>query len=151
MICLKRLFFGSLLLFVVLCFPVLAQDQLTQMSSAINEKLLSLKQQMLTMQNDLISTQASLQQANSDLAISQEEREQQLEMSTRLSSSLQTINEKLSDALKSLDDYKLKLHQRTATVIKLGAVLALLVLLKIVGYILYAKGIKLPRWLDILL
>jgi hypothetical protein len=33
----------------------------------------------------------------------------------------------------------------------LGAILAVRVVTMILGYILYAKGIRLPRWLDILL
>jgi hypothetical protein len=33
----------------------------------------------------------------------------------------------------------------------LGVILLLRLISMVVGYILYAKGIKLPRWLDILL
>jgi hypothetical protein len=36
-------------------------------------------------------------------------------------------------------------------VIVLGVILLIRVVSMIVGYVLYAKGVKLPRWLDILL
>jgi hypothetical protein len=150
--CLDKL---SLLFVLLLCsavvLPVSANDQLTQMSSTISDKLQNLKQELLTIQSDLISTQVSLQQANSDLALSQQEREQQVAASMKLYDSLTTINEKLNDAYKSIDRYKVEIQQLHKIMwIAFGTAL-LIIALKVAGFILYAKHIPVPRWLDILI
>jgi peptidoglycan hydrolase CwlO-like protein len=139
------------LLSVVLCKDVVAQDKLTQLSLNINEKLVNLKQEMLSLQDDLISTQVLLQRANSDLALSQTEREEQEAQLTKLYNSLESINEKLSDAYKTIDNYKNRLDIVQFWLMVGAIIIAIRIVSMIIGYILYFKGIRLPRWVDILL
>ena len=51
----------------------------------------------------------------------------------------------------SIESLQSQLRARTKVVVVLGVIFGVMIALKIVGYILYAKGVKTPRWLDILL
>jgi hypothetical protein len=53
-----------------------------------------------------------------------------------------------------LTDYrnlKAKVEQRNRQFLVIGIIGGLIILAKIAAFILYAKGLKTPRWLDILL
>lgn len=86
-----------------------------------------------------------------DLKISQEELQTWKEQSTRLSDSLTSINEQLNASYETITRYEQKLRARTKVLVLLTLIVAVRLLLMLAGYALYFKGIRLPRWLDILL
>ena len=129
----------------------LRQQSLTQLSSTINEKLLNLKEETQNLQRDLTATTASLAQASEDLRISETERLAWEAKSTTLSSSLASINQKFSDSLQSITVYKTKVEERNRQLLVIGIIGVVLMVAKIVAFIVYAKHVPIPRWLDILL
>ena len=135
----------SLLLFV-LCFPLVSQDQdqLTNLSSTIKEKLIDLKVQSANMTLLCETLQKDLEQ-------SQIEASQWKEQSTMLSDSLTSINEQLMDSYETITKYEQQLKLNRKINISLTVILLIMIAAKILGYILYANGILVPRWLDILL
>ena len=155
----KKHGFIFLVLFVF-CFFFLGQESspvdpweqsLTNLSSIINAKLLNLQSEINSLQIELTSTTASLDQASKDLRISESERELWETRSLTLSSSLDSINQKYSDLLTSINVYKAKLEDQNKLLLGIGIAGAVIILLKIIAFILYARGIKTPRWLDIIL
>ena len=135
--------------FMLCCSYFYAQDvsleeQLTTQSSTIKEKLIDLKVQSSNMT-------LLLEQLQKNLEDSKIEAKEWKETSTTLSNSLTTINEELQDSYKTITklETKLKLYLK----ILLGMIIALVIMLvcKVIAFILYAKGLPLPRWLDILL
>ena len=144
----------------VFCFLLLAQDSspvdpreqsLNNLSSIINDKLSNLKNEINNLQNELISTTASLEQASRDLRISESERQIWETRSTTLSTSLDSISRKYSDLLTTISVYKAKIDELNKILLYVGIAGAVIILLKIIAFIIYARGIKTPRWLDILL
>lgn len=139
----------SILLFVFcVSFSVAAQqqeyNQLQTVSLSIQNKLQELKQEYNSIQTQLI-------EASSNLKISKEQQallEQQL---TSSSASLEAINQELNSSLAAIERYKQKTKNLLTISIVLLLVLVIRFCLMTLGFILYAKGIKLPRWLDILL
>ncbi len=129
----------------------LGEQSLTQLSSNINEKLRGLKSKIDNLRNDLTATTASLAQASEDLKISESERRRWAETSTRLSASLDSINAELNSSLRTITVYKTKLEERNRQLLVIGIIGAVIILFKIVAFILYAKRVPIPRWLDILL
>jgi hypothetical protein len=57
----------------------------------------------------------------------------------------------LNSSHELITTYKTKLGIAIKWVIALAAIVVIRILAMVAGYIIYAKGIKLPRWLDILL
>jgi hypothetical protein len=88
---------------------------------------------------------------NSDLAISQEEREMQQQQLMKSYNSLLNINEKLNDSYSQVVSLQSKLKAAIKIVVVLAIILVLRTVGMICGYILYLKGVRLPRWVDILL
>ena len=132
-------------LFVFCLLPVAAQEQeLTTRYLSIRDKLMSMKAN-----SELVTEQ--LKMLSEDLKLSQQEAKQWETTSMTLSENLMSINEQLNNVYENLEAE----HQKNKILMKvlatLIAVLAIIILGKIAGYILYAKGVKLPRWLDILL
>ena len=117
---------------------------LTTMSSHIKEKLQDLK-----VQSNSIT--ARLEIVSKTLEESEKERLELKEQSTRLSISLMNINRELNDCYRDIENYKRTLEERTVVLTYLAILMVIRVLAVAVGYILYFKGIKVPRWLDILL
>jgi septal ring factor EnvC (AmiA/AmiB activator) len=152
----KRFFLSLLLL---LCsFSLFAQagaeqsgQSLTQLSSTINGKLLNLKAEINSLQTDLTSTTASLAQASQDLRISETERREWEAKSTTLSASLESISAELSDSLQTITVYKTRLERLNRDFLIFGIVGLVIILAKFAAFLLYAKGVKTPRWLDIIL
>jgi hypothetical protein len=64
---------------------------------------------------------------------------------------LTSINEQLNNSHDRIKSYEAKLRKTIEWVIILATLLGIRILLMITGYILYSKGVVLPRWLDILL
>ena len=57
----------------------------------------------------------------------------------------------LNECSEKLTSYEMKLKTKNSILTVLIIILIIMILMKIAGYVLYAKGVKLPRWLDILL
>ena len=120
------------------------EQELEILSSNIRGKLLSLKQESLYMKEQLETLSASLESSQGAQAILTEQL-----MSS--SASLTSINEELMTCYDSIARLERRVESRGRIVLILGIVFLVMVLAKIAGYILYARGIKVPRWLDILL
>lgn len=130
--------FLSFALLLCLLLPAAAQqEELTNLSLSIKDRLLYLKQESAVMKTQL-------ETLSKNLKASETERKALMEQSTKLSNSLMNINKQLSDCYNKIE--------RDKVVIKiLLYILVIRTIAMIAGYVLYAKGIKLPRWLDILL
>lgn len=140
----KRLFLFCALLVVCLSAVPAQTKELSQKSSIIKEKLIDLKT------NSAIVTE-QLKTVSEDLTLSQNEAKQWKERSMNLSNSLTSINEQLNDCYTTITKQSSQNRLLMKVLIILIAILGLRTVGMILGYILYAKGIKLPRWLDILL
>ncbi|HCC38177.1 MAG TPA: hypothetical protein DEQ14_11530 [Treponema sp.] len=127
------------------------EQSLTQLSSNINEKLRDLKNKIDNLRNDLTATTASLTQASEDLKISESERRRWAAISTTLSASLDSINAELNSSLRTITVYKTKVEERNRQLLVIGIIGAVIILFKIAAFILYARRVPIPRWLDILL
>ena len=121
-----------------------AAEQLTATSSAIREKLTDLKAQSASMTALCETLQTSLEKSQAELA-------EWKAQSTALSYSLMSINEQLNDCYTTMTRYEEKLRARGRLVALLGVILIARFFCMIAGYILYARGVHLPRWVDILL
>lgn len=146
------------LLLVLFCFTLpfvsLAQSSqdvppqesipLTEISSHIKQKLQDLKtqSQVINVRLDILSK---------NLETSEKERLELKEQSTKLSVSLMNINEELTRCYGDIERYKNTLEERTAILTCLAIFMVIRLVAVLIGYILYFKGIKVPRWLDILL
>jgi hypothetical protein len=64
---------------------------------------------------------------------------------------LASINEKLNECYKTIDNYKTQVSKLEQFIHTVGFVALGLVLLKVIGFILYMKGVKVPRGIDILI
>lgn len=147
----NKLFF-SLLLCVVCMFHVQAQTQeLDQLSLSISKELQSLKNETSTLKNDLLNMTESLQAQSNLLKLSESELEMWKARSIGLSDSLKNINDSLNKSFETIAIYRHKLVHRMKVITVLMTIIVLMIIAKIIGYVLYAKGIKLPRWLDILM
>lgn len=146
----KKLFFFVLLAFCATAVQAQTQE-LDNLSLSINNELTSLKTEIVSLQNDLQTTSALLTEQSNLLKISENERKDWEIKSTGLSASLTSINEALNKSYENLSIYKYRLKQHQKALALITILLLIMTAGKVAGYILYAKGIKLPRWLDILL
>lgn len=145
--CLRSFLFLFVFCFVAPCFCQDAAQQkmaLTEMSLVINSKLIDLKK------NSAIVTE-QLKQLSENLESSQAEATAWKEQSMNLSSSLENINDELNSCYMTITKYEQKLKIRMNIITVLLIILIIRIVCMIIGYIIYFKGIKLPRWLDILL
>lgn len=138
-----------LLVLLFLLLPSFSQDaepqeELTSLSSSIASNLQSLRLESEAMVEQLSRLSQTLQQSES-------ERKELEIQSSRLSSSLTAINAQLNDSYRTITAYEEKLRMQRMTLTIMLLVLGLRLVGMVAGYILYANGIKLPRWLDILL
>lgn len=145
-----------LLLLLVLCcvvsFPSYCADasqleqeaELSQLSSSIKDRLINLKVESEVMKQQLNTL-------SENLKMSQQEQKKWEEQSMSLSNSLTAINEQLNESYVLIEQQKVQLKTRLKIVTVLAIILGTRILAMGLGFILYAKGIKLPRWLDILL
>jgi len=145
----KRFLAGLCLFLLCFCFcfasqHVLQQQTLTELSSSISNRLTDLKK------NSVIVTE-QLNQLSKTLESSQAEAAAWKTQSTQLSSSLVSINGELTECYQTITIYKTKLEHKTKVVVILLVLLIIRFIGLFIGYYLYAKGIKLPRWLDLLL
>jgi len=127
------------------CLSVaVAQEELTDRYLSIRDKLISLKAN-----SELVTEQ--LMQVSENLKLSQKEAEEWKQTSTTLSENLMSINEQLNDSYETIEVQKQELSHKNKVLTVLIVILAIRIMGMITGYIIYAKGVKLPRWLDILL
>lgn len=144
-----------LFVFVVLCCYSAAAQQtepsLTALSSSIADNLQYLKTESRNMVNQLQTYELALQQSTKKLEEFEKERQALVSQSKTLSSYLMNINEQLNDCYKTMTVYETKLQQRMRVIVALLTILSIRFVLVIIGFVLYAKGIVLPRWVDILL
>lgn len=151
----KRLTLLSALLFLSFCLlvPVFAQDAqacqdkeqvLNQTSLLIKNKLQDLKTESDYMKQQLTELSASLK--TSDL-----EQQRLKQQSMMLSASLTSINESLNNSYLTISKYEQKLKYKNRTLNILLVIVIIRICTTAVGYGFYIKGIRLPRWLDILL
>ena len=139
---LKRLFCVLLACFCLQA--VVAQEELTDKYLSIRDKLISLKANCEIVTEQLI-------QVSENLKLSQKEAEEWKQTSTTLSENLMSINEQLNDSYETITKLQAKIQQKNKILTWLIVILAIRIMGMIAGYIIYAKGVKLPRWLDILL
>lgn len=151
----KRLTLLSALLFLSFCLlvPVFAQDAqacqdkeqvLNQTSLLIKNKLQDLKTESDYMKQQLIELSSSLK--TSDL-----EQQRLKQQSMMLSASLTSINESLNNSYLTISKYEQKLKDKNKTLNILLIIVIIRICTTAIGYGFYIKGIRLPRWLDILL
>ena len=128
-----------------LCFAQDAEQQkLTEASLSIRSKLIDLKRNSEVVTEQLTLLSESLQQ-------SQQEAAEWKQTSIQLSDSLMSINEQLNGCYTAIELQKKQIANENIVLTWLIVIYIILLVGKVVGYVLYAKGIKLPRWLDILL
>ncbi len=120
------------------------ETDLRHLSSSIAGNLQSLR-----LESELMVSQ--LTRLHETLSQSETERLRLEAQSRRLSSSLTLINRQLSDCYSTITAYEERLAARGKALAVMLAVLAARLVGMVAGYILYARGVRLPRWLDILL
>lgn len=120
------------------------QNTLTQTSLSIKEKLLTLKKESEAMK-------IQLEDLSNSLTISENERTILEQQSMELSTSLTNINDSLNSSYETITVLEQKLQIKNKVLFILIIILVLRTISIFIGYFLYAKGIKVPRWLDILL
>ena len=110
-----------------------------------------LKMESKNMVNQLQEYELVLQQSTKKLEEFEKERQALVSQSKTLSSYLMSINEQLNDCYKTMTVYETKLQQRMRIIVALLTILLIRFVLVIIGFVLYDRGIYIPRWLDILL
>lgn len=140
--------FGIIIFFLAFLFFCLqdarAQESLAQQSLTIRDSLVSIREQSRALSEELANVRERL-------TVSETERTELREKSTALSASLTSISGQLNDSYRNITDLETKLRISIKVTVTLSAVLLALILLKIAGYVLYFRGVRVPRWLDILL
>lgn len=130
------------------CAFLHAQQQQSEatliLSSQIKEQLSDLKTQRLLLEK-------SIQELSDELTLSEGRRLQlETELSDLNSSSLSMIG-KLETYSKRLTDYEIQLRARARWIAVLLTILTVRTACMAAGFVLYARGVRLPRWLDIIL
>jgi septal ring factor EnvC (AmiA/AmiB activator) len=155
--CARKWCFLFSLLYLVLLLCLLsyrASAQTPELDSLFSTALNSLENsanKIDSLRNELSESRSYV---NSLETLSKEQREtlnRQAETLETQSVSLRNINGELTGISNQLLISKEKLKVAIKWVIGLAVMLVIQICMKIAGYILYAKGVKLPRWLDILL
>lgn len=140
---------GFLLLAFLLAFFCL-RDASPQ-EQALRESYLSIRDKLTSLKSESELVTEQLTQLSESLTASQKEAAEWEAQSTTLSESLTSINEQLNDYLLTIEKQDAKLKTSRKVIAACGLLMIAISLLKILAYALYLKGIKLPRWLDILL
>lgn len=133
-----------LLLLVCVSVLVFTQDTTTTQYLSIRSKLIELKKE-----SEHVTEQLRI--VSESLTISQQRAKEWEETSKTLSESLMSINQQYNDCYEQLVTEKTKSRNLLKLNCALFVILVIRIMGMIAGYILYAKGVKLPRWLDILL
>lgn len=145
--CTKRSFLVCLLLVLfVYVVPAQAnlQEELTKTSSTINGMLLNLKVQSSNMKEQLETVSENLKASEAELSLWKQQ-------SMDLSKSLDSINNSLTHSYTIITNYENKIAMQYKLLLILLIVIVARLLTMVIGYILMFKGVKVPRWMDILL
>lgn len=145
--CTKRSFLVCLLLVLfVYVAPAQAnlQEELTKTSSTINGMLLNLKAQSSNMKEQLETVSENLKASEAELNLWKQQ-------SMDLSRSLDSINNSLTHSYTIITNYENKIAMQYKILVVLLIIIVARLLTMIIGYILMFKGVKVPRWMDILL
>lgn len=145
--CTKRSFLVCLLLVLfVYVVPAQAnlQEELTKTSSTINGMLLNLKVQSSNMKEQLETVSENLKASEAELSLWKQQ-------SMDLSRSLDSINNSLTHSYTIITNYENKIATQYKILVVLLIIIVARLLTMIIGYILMFKGVKVPRWMDILL
>lgn len=145
--CTKRSFLVCLLLVLfVYVVPAQAnlQEELTKTSSTINGMLLNLKVQSSNMKEQLETVSENLKASEAELSLWKQQ-------SMDLSRSLDSINNSLTHSYTIITNYENKIAMQYKILVVLLIIIVARLLTMIIGYILMFKGVKVPRWMDILL
>lgn len=132
-----------LLSLVFVCVLVLPQDTLTSQYLNIRSKLIELKKE-----SEYVTEQLKI--VSEKLLISQKEAKEWETTSKTLSDSLMSINQQYNDCYEQLVIEKNKNRNLTKILISLIVVFAVLILIKIIFIVLWAKGIPMSRIIDII-
>ena len=92
-----------------------------------------------------------LTELSASLKTSDLEQQRLKQQSMMLSASLTSINESLNNSYLTISKYEQKLKDKNRTLNILLIIVIIRICTTAIGYGFYIKGIKLPRWLDILL
>ena len=150
------------LLFVLPAQVAEQQEQLTKQYLSIREELIDLKastQNIAELSTNIIELSTNIINVSKNLGmrsgtvqtLSQSELEQFQSELIGLSSDLTTINRQYNDCYETLVKTDQKLKTKTKVVWILIIILGTRCISMIVGFILASKGVKTPRWVDILL
>ena len=145
--CTKRSFLVCLLLVLfIYVAPAQAnlQEELTKTSSTINGMLLNLKVQSSNMKEQLETVSENLKASEAELSLWKQQ-------SMDLSRSLDSINNSLTHSYTIITNYESKIALQYKILVVLLIIIVARLLTMIIGYILMFKGVKIPRWMDILL
>lgn len=158
---------GSVLLFLPLCWLLLrsvlysqeaAKQQEQQQSMTLADYSYNIKMKLIDLKKNSAIVTEQLKTLSESLEQSQAEAQAWKDQSTTLSASLKSINEELNDSYKTITQYEQELETRNRKLKSRAKIITILIIILVIrialmllGYFLYWKGIKLPRWLDILL
>lgn len=124
------------------------EQTLQTTSSSIRDKLQILKQNS----DGIMMLVTSLQnELNNTRALSEAKQKALEQKSTSLSNSLITINQQLNDSYMTITALEKKISIKNNILTVLIVVLVIRTVGMFIGFLFYLKGIKLPRWLDIIL
>lgn len=131
--------------------PAPAPEEMRALSSVIRDKLTNLRTESLITNELLIELQNSLTQTSEELRLSESERKELETQREKLSVSLTSIQQQLNGSLDTIIVYEYRLKKQARLLLILTGILVTRILAMLAGFFLYAKGVRLPRWLDILL
>lgn len=121
------------------------------LDTGLTEKYLSIRDKLACLKGESALVTEQLTQVLEQLKASQIEAEEWKAQSTTLSEKLMSINEQLNNCLMTIEKLEAEIRLKNKVIGWLLTILVIRTLLMIAGYVLYAKGVHLPRWLDILL
>lgn len=121
------------------------------LDTELTTKYLNVREQLICLKKDSENVTERLTELSEKLKASQIEVAQWKEQSTTLLEDLTSINKQLNDCLMTIERLETEIRLKNKVISWLLTILIIRALLMIAGYVLYAKGVHLPRWLDILL
>ena len=140
----------SACLLVLLSAPCFCFAQDANPQEGLTDKYLSIRDKLIDLKVNSEIVTEQLKTALENLEISQSEAKQWEQTSTQLSESLMNINEQYNDCFNQLVKEQTKNSHLTKVLFTLIIIFAIMIIVKIVFMILYMKGIKIPRIVDIL-
>lgn len=146
----KIAYYSVACVFVVLLFCSTAQQQKTA-EMTLQETSSSIKSKLQYLKNESDNMIMQLTELSQELAQSEEQRKAQQAQLKILSDSSMNITQQLTSSYETINSLQYKIQQKNSILSTLIVILVLRISCMFVGFLFYIKGIKLPRWLDILL